>query len=890
MSDLLFADLKKEYDAGHIVAIVGSGVSMAATNGSAAASWNGLIRTGIDRCLAVGVADEDWKARRLEDLAAGDLDELLSACELITRKLGGRGNGEYAKWLADTVGQLPSAVTSRDLLDSVARLNVPLVTTNYDGLLEQSTGLEAVTWQDESLIDEQLRGKGHFVVHIHGFWRKPSSVILGMRSYDDILRDRAAQGSLRALFATRTLLFIGTGVAGGLSDPNFGAFREWITNVYASSTTRHYVLVTDQETASARGHLPLAGRIVPVGYGTTHDDLPIFLDRLSSVSCAQRRQTSLSRVNNADLEEYLASVRRYCCHLPNKQTRIGGGDRCAFDQIYVTASLRRAPRPTESCATVPVPPEPTLTISEALKSTESTNHSHVIVFGRPGLGKSTLLRYLALTCWDHPEKIGLSRQHIPLLLRAQSLPGPDSQYIEARLRAANEVIMDRPLPERFLEEWPAVAKGPWLILVDGLDEVSESARDDVANIVFEFVQDNSPESHRCVLASRPLDSEGNSPMLDIASHCEPFEILPMSTHDQAILAEALLGAEYVDFERQMSALRFNGADRTPLLLTLAAQLYKRSHRLPASQVELYEQYINSSLSLMQVRALAGEIDERLSRHGQSRPLLESLALQMTHKTAGFSPEAAAGTLSPAVRELLGVPKAEAKLIAGRFLGAIARRSGLFAEVQDEVRWQHETFREYLAACALARSSRDDMLAAAERFSDDRWRQVVIFLLAKLSRVRGASEDASSSLLDVIMQKPGVKHAPCFTAAAAIAEGAKASPQTRQQVISELKRVAIRGGKLDYCEPVYAKWSRVGSSPTDLLGRLLPDPDAREALVAVVKDPEVLNYQRQNAIRALSTAGAKEELLSVAEDPAVDCAIREAVREAVSLFEARPSRE
>jgi hypothetical protein len=183
-----------------------------------------------------------------------------------------------------------------------------------------------------------------------------------------------------------------------------------------------------------------------------------------------------------------------------------------------------------------------------------------------------------------------------------------------------------------------------------------------------------------------------------------------------------------------------------------------------------------------------------------------------------------------------------------------------------------------------------MLAAAERFSDDRWRQVVIFLLAKLSRVRGASEDASSSLLDVIMQKPGVKHAPCFTAAAAIAEGAKASPQTRQQVISELKRVAIRGGKLDYCEPVYAKWSRVGSSPTDLLGRLLPDPDAREALVAVVKDPEVLNYQRQNAIRALSTAGAKEELLSVAEDPAVDCAIREAVREAVSLFEARPSRE
>lgn len=75
-------------------------------------------------------------------------DDLLVAAEKITRKLGGPGN--LMVWLRSSVGTLQP--TNRDVLEAIATLGVPIMTTNYDKLLEEVTDQPSVDWQDEDKV------------------------------------------------------------------------------------------------------------------------------------------------------------------------------------------------------------------------------------------------------------------------------------------------------------------------------------------------------------------------------------------------------------------------------------------------------------------------------------------------------------------------------------------------------------------------------------------------------------------------------------------------------------------------------------------------------------------------------------------------------------------
>lgn len=103
----LVGDLAREIAEGQVVAVVGAGVSIAASGGDPAASWTGLLSTGVERCLQVVPGlPTGWGERVRGEIGSGDLDDLLSAAEKVTSKLGGRRGGEYRGWLRETVGSL----------------------------------------------------------------------------------------------------------------------------------------------------------------------------------------------------------------------------------------------------------------------------------------------------------------------------------------------------------------------------------------------------------------------------------------------------------------------------------------------------------------------------------------------------------------------------------------------------------------------------------------------------------------------------------------------------------------------------------------------------------------------------------------------------------------
>jgi plastocyanin len=258
-----------------------NGVSMAATGNAPLASWRGLLEDGVAYCegLLGPSVPAGWADRRRAQLASGDSEEVISAAEDITRRLGGPDGGEYRRWLEQSVGQL--TVTHPEVPEALGALGVPLATTNYDGLLEQATGLPAVTWRQGAQVEQALRNTMRAVLHLRGHWDDPASVVLGIRNYEAVLGDTHAKAMRNALAATRTLVFVGYGA--GQEDPNFAEFRPWLAEVFAGSPYRHYRLGLEAELKDLWREHGLAERIVPLAYGTRHEELAPFLRSLGAV-------------------------------------------------------------------------------------------------------------------------------------------------------------------------------------------------------------------------------------------------------------------------------------------------------------------------------------------------------------------------------------------------------------------------------------------------------------------------------------------------------------------------------------------------------------------------------------------------------------------------------
>lgn len=281
MSELLVRDLRERIARREVVVLVGAGVSMGASAGAEVASWRGLLEDGVGRCeQVVAGLPEGWGDLVRDELAMG---EFFSVAEKVTERLGGREEGEYGRWLRETVGQLP--LTHAEVIEALQALELPLATTNYDGLLtRERAGWETVTWMDGARVLNALRGEDQAVVHLHGYWRRPESVVLGIRSYAEVLGDAPTQNILHALTTFPSLLLVGFGA--GLADANFGALRRWMREALAGAEHRHFRLVHEGERAAVEDEHRDDPMIHVLSYGPDRSALAPFLLTLRATPAA----------------------------------------------------------------------------------------------------------------------------------------------------------------------------------------------------------------------------------------------------------------------------------------------------------------------------------------------------------------------------------------------------------------------------------------------------------------------------------------------------------------------------------------------------------------------------------------------------------------------------
>ena len=210
-------------------------------------------------------------------------NDLVAAASWIRSNLGEDG---FDRWLHETVGALK--VVDPRLPEAIGRLKAPILTTNYDRVLETVLSRQLTTWRNVAAMFRVIQG-GDDVLHIHGEYSDKDSVVFDDKSYQRLLDDPRNQAQLQIAAGSKHLLFIGVG--GGLYDDNLSALRTFLGTVLGPVPHGHYQLVRAADAQVGGAPPPLvADKIEKIGYD---GDLADWLDSELAQSPAPGSQAVL---------------------------------------------------------------------------------------------------------------------------------------------------------------------------------------------------------------------------------------------------------------------------------------------------------------------------------------------------------------------------------------------------------------------------------------------------------------------------------------------------------------------------------------------------------------------------------------------------------------------
>lgn len=282
--------LREAVNTGNIVFVAGTGVSTSATfdlatkAGHPQASWIGLLKHGLDEAERMGQITKTkagvYRAMLAEDPTT---ENLISAASTVTKAFGGVTSGIFKDWLENTIGKV--CATNRKILDPLHALREAgnfLATTNYDDvLLDYHNALLPITWKDGNDIVGVLKHRERDkIIYLHGYWKRPESVILDGRSYEQIARDDEYRDDLAALWKTTTWVYVGCSES-GITDPDLGLLVERHGERARDAEHWDFCLVHKKDVSAFQKCFDERKlNIVAVPYGDNHSALPVYLRSL----------------------------------------------------------------------------------------------------------------------------------------------------------------------------------------------------------------------------------------------------------------------------------------------------------------------------------------------------------------------------------------------------------------------------------------------------------------------------------------------------------------------------------------------------------------------------------------------------------------------------------
>lgn len=775
---------------GRLVVIVGAGVSIGLTNAKIP-SWVGLIKNGFDYALTKGRITETQLNSWKNQLSSDDIDDLLSAAEFVSRKLGSPSDQVYGRWLqAEFEPAAPENVPLCTAMHNIAALGIPLCTLNYDLLLEKVTGLPSVQVSDTAKVASWMRREHPAIFHLHGSWDNPSSCILGIRDYESTQSNDVRDLIQRSLAVFNTLLFVGCGDS--IADPNFSALVKWLKTKFQALSPQHIALTCESDVSKRNIDASWSGFLEPLSYGGSHECLAEFLlEHFPSKKLRAKRKTREAESNEsaAALENYRAFLLRDCGQMTIEGISADmdtGQRKFDLERLFVPLTvLACAPEFSNSD-----PDSDAKKIKWQSESKRALPFGHVLskkkniaLLALPGGGKTLLLKRLAVAYADPLRRNSSTdalpeRNLLPIMIRCRDWREYVRLPILTLLKKIGDITGQSNLSGLHEAIIPLLKHGQILLLIDGLDEIHNDAdRITFVDNLESFLEDY--KNIQAVITSREAGFNLVAPSL--SRICERWRIAPLEEdaitllcgHWHRLMSGDTPSAIQDGNEVSQIILRSDSLRRlaeNPLLLTMLLVVKHGAGSLPPDRVSLYERAVDVLLDTWNIKG-----HDPLNPK-EAVPQLAYIAFQLMCLGKQTATESELLSLLEEARDRHPNIKRYAKDSPHEFLKRVELRSSLLLEAGHQMengrtvpfyQFRHLTFQEYLTAVAATEGHykqylQDDTVLTplSDYLLTEEWKEVIPMaaVLAKKRAEPLLSEliAKASSVRDKIEAEDGFK--------------------------------------------------------------------------------------------------------------------------------------
>jgi predicted NACHT family NTPase len=361
----------------------------------------------------------------------------------------------------------------------------------------------------------------------------------------------------------------------------------------------------------------------------------------------------------------------------------------------------------------------------ALEAVE--RHDKLMILGKPGAGKTTFLKWLALQF--NGGKFNQNR--VPLFITLK-------EFAETEGQPNLLSFIAKQLTECGIENGAKVAAkilqaGRSIVLLDGLDEVKAQDHDRVLNTIRQTAEkfDASQFVITCRIAAKEYIFEQFTEV-EVADF-DDAQIADFA-HKWFHLKDSVKAEEFPKELKAYPGLKELATN--PLLLTLLCLVFEESGRFPANRAELYKEGLDVLLKKWDAKRniKREEVYKQLSLQ-RKEDLLSQVAYNAFERSDYFFKQ---GFVEDQIRDYIqNLPNASndpetLQLDSEAVLHSIAAQHGLLVErARGIYSFSHLTFQEYFTARWFKEKADGDFGDLIRNVTDKQWREVFLLTVGML---------------------------------------------------------------------------------------------------------------------------------------------------------------
>ncbi len=360
-----------------------------------------------------------------------------------------------------------------------------------------------------------------------------------------------------------------------------------------------------------------------------------------------------------------------------------------------------------------------------------SDNQRLVILGKPGAGKTTFLKHIALRAAD-----GKLDDRVPILVYLREWTGGELMEFLTRL-SSNGGITD---PRAFIEHLLNTERA--LLLLDGLDEVNEPQRRDLIQSIEEF--------HRrygdcrilltCRAAATPHQFEGFS----------EIEVADFTEEQMLTFARNWFGEDTTKAVAFQKAIKqdkhLRDLGRTPLLLGMLCLTFNEQGTFLQKRTDLYQRGLDALLvkwdesrSIEREAVRRAEIYHNLSL-GRKHQMFAYIAHETFEQGEMLISQKRLERLIADYLVVTPYAPARIDIDAGAVIKAIEAQHGILVEYAQRVyTFAHPTFQEYYSAHYIVEQAGCGDAGAIPRLlghaHEEHWREVILLTASMLDKAK-----------------------------------------------------------------------------------------------------------------------------------------------------------